>query len=296
MAKAQTWCPPGAVWHYTWMPYAADPKSGVIEDRYVGDTVVLGKTCKKIVGTFTGKMTASSPVISFPFRRSYTYLEQGVLYVYSNHTFDTVVNWNAAVGDQWLRNTLPGECNARRAVKVIYIDQVKVNDVSLKRVVTTYSNTIRTNNGPQPTNTTDEIIDRVMTTNKYIFPMYCEMDYRLDHYSYFGELICYEDDQFPMFKRKGFTDCFYITSSNELLLKEYGIRILTEEKVRYLEIKKAGTYSVRLTTIMDKKIKEWKNAEGKQLLTLKGLDDGLYLLKITTPEGLVLTIKIGIFQ
>lgn len=294
--RAQTWCPPGAVWHYTWMPYTADPKSGVVEDRYVGDTVILGKECKKIVGTFTGKMTPTSPVISFPFRRSYTYLEQGVLYVYSHQRFDTVVNWNAAVGDQWLRNTLPGDCNARRAVRVIYVDQIKLNDVSLKRVVTSYSNTIRTNSGMQPTHTTDEIIDRVMTQNKYIFPYYCEKDYRIDYYTYNGELICYEDDKFPMYKRKGFADCFYITSENELLLREYGITIINEEKNKFFEIKKPGTYAITLTNLFHQKISTSIRQHGKQTIPSIGLPPGFYFLNIATPDGQILNQKIGIYE
>src|SRR6218665_3971676 len=127
-SHAQTWCPPGSVWTYTVIQWGTitQPKSGVIKDAYLGDTVINGITCKHIRGTFKGKLSQWSPTVTVNnYRESYSYLNNQVLYTwtydsYNNlNTFDTLVNFNASVGDKWLKNRYFGTCNSRQVITVI---------------------------------------------------------------------------------------------------------------------------------------------------------------------------------
>lgn len=297
---AQEWCPPGAVWHHTWVPHPFHNQyKGTVEDRYVGDSTITGKLCKKIKGTFIGTTGpyGSGPVDTIEnFRRSFTYLEDSVLYIYNGSGFDTVVNFNAAIGDQWLRNTynLGSFCNARRAVTVIDTNRIMINNFNLKRIVTTYSNTFTYGNNTYTNTVVDEIVERMMTNSKYLFPMYCEADNMTDLYIYNGELICYEDEKFSIYKRAGFSTCSYVTSVIELTAEAIGLRMHPNpaNSLLNVDIKKADNYLIQVRDVLGKSLIEKTSKGGTLQLELGDFDLGIYFLSITTRSGLSISEKI----
>ena len=282
--------PFGATWHHTLIPipFNSMMAKGVVKDEYVADTMINTKLCKKISGTFTGT-PAFNPNVTIiqNYRRSFSYLEDSVLYAWTGTGFDTIVNFNAAIGNQWLRNRLGGSgCNQRNLVTVIDTNRITINNVSLKRIITTYTNSVQGFNGTYTVSITDEIIERIMTTNKYIFPVYCEMDNTTDFYQYDGELICYEDRSFPQYRRNGFNSCDYPTTLPELK-GDGNIHVFPNPAFNTVQIETPvrGTYKMELSDATGKIVRTAVLDGNKHLVELGDLKNGIYMLKISDPNG-----------
>ncbi|MBX3165469.1 MAG: hypothetical protein KF900_13420, partial [Bacteroidetes bacterium] len=114
-AQDTTWCPQGATWYFEYSQnfYSmAMVKNGYVELKYTGDTTINKIVCKKIIGKFSGctscwhrNLSVYPKVVIHNFRTYYTYENNGVIYLYNKNSskFDTVVNFNANIGDKWLR-------------------------------------------------------------------------------------------------------------------------------------------------------------------------------------------------
>lgn len=137
---AQKWCRPGAVWQYHYWSGLLSV-DGDLELYYSGDTVVNGKTCKRISGIFMGKdfprYTSMSYTVDYQRSRYHTYEENKVVYVQSGSSFDTVVDFGAKIGDRW-RVLGWNDCPYQHFWKVYEIDSVTVNGQSLKVIRTSF--------------------------------------------------------------------------------------------------------------------------------------------------------------
>ena len=285
------------------------PKSGVIKDAYLGDTVINGITCKHIRGTFKGKLSQWSPTVTVNnYRESYSYLNNQVLYTwtydsYNNlNTFDTLVNFNASVGDKWLKNRYFGTCNSRQVITVINTGTVMINNVTLKKIVTTYSNTVYSMSGTYTMTATDTIIERIMSRSSFMFPMHCEVDSIYDGYLYNGDFLCYEDNSFASYQRAGTNGCEYIPDGlRKLQLSEGSIRIypnpasgmVTAEAENF---NGSGYYQLSIVNLLGQEVmhRTVEFTQNKLQLDLSVLEKGVYFLRISDPENLQAIEKISV--
>lgn len=306
---SQSWCPPGAVWTHTIIPWGSitQPKSGVVKDVYVGDTVINGITCKHILGTFKGKLSQWSPTVTLNnYRQSYSYLSNQVLYTwtydaYNNlNTFDTLVNFYAAVGDKWLKNRYFGTCNSRQAITVINTGTVMINNIVLKKIVTTYSNTVYSMSGTYTLTATDTIIERIMSRSGFMFPMHCEVDSIYDGYLYNGDFLCYEDSSFASYQRAGTNGCAYVPDGlQEQGLYQFNIRLypnpcsgsLVLESEHFVE---HGLYKVSILDAMGQYIyqKEIRALNGQVRLSTEALSVGMYYVQVSDKKGVLAAEKL----
>ncbi len=97
---AQDWCPPGARWTYT-DSSLVDGVAGYHVTEYVGDTIISGTACKKLVNTRNQLIGGS--VQSWPSYFNYTYSAGGVAQVINQQLngWDTLYWFTAAPGDHW---------------------------------------------------------------------------------------------------------------------------------------------------------------------------------------------------
>jgi hypothetical protein len=212
-ARSQSFCPPGATWNYTLYSWGMQPLVGIVTDKYVGETVINGKTCKHIVGTFKGFNAAQSPTTTvFNFRNHYAYEDNGVVYAtiansYTDTPFDTVVNFNAKIGDKWLRPRLINfSCIARKPITVVDTGHIFINNVRLKQIVTYYFNSYLLGNATQYVSVFDTIIEKIMSRNHFMFPQYCESN-SYDFYLYKTPFLCYQDDNFGFYQKTPNVNC-----------------------------------------------------------------------------------------
>lgn len=308
--NAQTWCPPGAIWSYTMISSIgglSQPISGVINDQYRSDTVINSKVCKHIVGAFKGKLSGGSPVTLIgSYRESYTYENNKVLYVWAYspfdnvNTFDTVVNFKAAIGDKWLKNRWKGTCNSHRPVTVTDTGHVIINSQSLKRIVTSYSAAYSYASNTYTFLVIDTLIEKIMHPSKFMIPEYCEIDNATDGGVYNGEFLCYKDSLFPNYQRPGTASCGYIADGlNERVNNNFPGRIYPNPTSAQLLIESelfnpSELYGIVITNLLGQCVArlELKILSNHISLDLSALDKGIYCLQLRDKSGLLANEKI----
>ncbi len=195
--NAQTlWSPPGATWHYE-LRYIFSNIISYAKIEYVGDTLIKGKTCKKLVKTAPSGLSCLD---GYP--TSYTYADSNKVYLYSPllDTFTVMYDFNANTNDTW--DMLIDSCSY--TITVDTTDFVIINGDTLKRLYVTGI-------------FGGEIIERLghmgyMLPHQYEFfcaSLPCDGAYAI-------KLNCYEDSTFALYKTDSLAcDTVYFTSIAE---------------------------------------------------------------------------------
>lgn len=202
-AFAQTWCPPGAVWHYRDYDHYLK-RDVVIEYRYERDTILLNKKCHVLDGTMAGKLNYYDSFFVAPTARFFTYLDNNVIYLYNAGSFDTVVDFSAKVGDRW---RIPGGCG-NNVMTVTDTGHAVINGHFLKTIKVSYKEYDLEDDGMDdddsllfPMETT--IYERLIKTDGMRVP------FLLNCYQMHGfhrTFSCYKDDSFQLYNPWG-QDC-----------------------------------------------------------------------------------------
>lgn len=222
VSNAQTWCPVGATWHYfdgflAWTSY----KSGVTELKFTNTVTVNSVLCKEILETFTGiSGTPSSPLSTYTVETFITYDANKVYYLYDPYAnvFDTICNFNATIGNKWRAPKLPKNINPvcsypRPVLTVLDTGHVIINSVFLKKIIVQngYNNLI------------DTIVEKIGGFNNFFTPHdNCSIIIAGAPY---GSFICYEDPNFPLYKKTSTVNCNYDPTSIEENTDDYNISI-----------------------------------------------------------------------
>ncbi len=308
---AQGWCKPGATWHYKnyhlgqAMGESANSSyiDGVSECRYVSDTVISGITCNHITSTFRGVKNGLMPYTTFTNDKNYyTYENNKVIYARSAGSFDTIVNFNATIGDVWRRNTLGGICNGRGLVTVTDTGRILMNNLALKKIVTVYSNTFVISNTTYTVSRVDTIIERLMNRNDFMFPMYCETNNpQLDNPTLQNpQFKCYEDDNFLLYKKAAFAKCeFDAVGIGELNAGRLPLRLYPNPSTGNITLESdhlepEGSYTLKLVNALGQCVlQQQMSVVNKRLqLQLEGLSTGLYQILVSDKSGLLAAEKI----
>ncbi len=312
--SAQGWCKPGATWHYKifnigpsiGLPFGYWNINGVEKYQYTGDTVLNGINCNIVISTFSGYLNSYSATATVApnFKRYYTYQNNKVVYAWSpsTGTFDTIVNFNAAVGNKWLRNRLGGTCNKRGVMTVVDTGRVLINNLSLKRVVTTYTNTYTWGNSNNYTVTaTDTLIERIMNRNNFMFPMYCEADTpRLDQPTlYTSDFKCYQDNNFALYKKTSTTLCDFDVGFDELSGHNIPLKIYPNPCSGQVTLEsdvliQGDLYTIDLLNVLGQSVRKHEiKPAGRQLVTDLGhLPGGIYYIQLRYKEALLANEKL----
>ena len=175
--KSQNWCPPGATWRTSAFGNIAG-YDAIVEYKYQGDTIVLNTPCKLIKGVLNGlavPVTGMATYTTLPNYRSYVSYEQNsVLYLFNGQSFDTLVNYNASVGDTW-RTINP--CRSRQTFTVTYKGISSIGNLNLRTIAVNFIDTVILNGTPQLDTNSYTFIERIMSplvNYKNLMPMYCQ--------------------------------------------------------------------------------------------------------------------------
>ncbi len=186
---AQNWCPPGATWyHRMYIPY-----NGHVKLQVTGTVSINNITCFNMNGVFTGQtQQPNGPVTSMNLYSLNTYESNGVIHIYNTSTqlFDTIANFNASIGDKWLKLELPpGNCQPSNRVALTVIDtgHVIINGISLK----TLSLSVPWGSSSY----THVAVERISSTTGFLAPY---ISCLLDSPGY-GDFVCYSDNNFPTY-------------------------------------------------------------------------------------------------
>jgi hypothetical protein len=213
LSFSQNWAPAGAKWHYTYIGFS----SGYVEIANVGDTIISGQTCQKLQKTFNGLQFGVTPT-TYIFDTSYTYENNGVVYVLEQNQWKTLYNFNATVGEHWPMAPMPefGGCTVNSQLKVLATGTKVINAQTLKYLVVDFCNPDLTSQGFQ-----DTIIEKIGFTSSYMLPFdMCTMAFDGNEG---GPFRCYSDDNFSTYKPFYANDCEYLVGVEENQMHELAI-------------------------------------------------------------------------
>lgn len=169
MVLAQSWCPPGATWTYTYTN--GWTVNGVARFTYVADTVIAGTPAQKITWHVDGTQMGSPISVDNP--PIFTSVNGDLVNILTDAGFDTLYYFGAVPGDGWGIATVDGSPSFGEVV-VTDTGTVVIDGVSLRRLITG----------------SDTITERVGASFAFMLPW---NQYILDEAG--GPLRCYTDDQ-----------------------------------------------------------------------------------------------------
>lgn len=282
LAKAQesaTWCPQGAVWHYTFYDYATYSPPQCFSLYYSGDEIIGGKLCKRI----SEKSCETDAVPKSPTRYEndkYTYEEDGVIYYFEpeTQTFDTLYNFNADIGDQWNVTYWGITTN----VVVLEVSTVEINGFSLRQLRLRYS--------CEWNEFENEIVvcERIGNIQGHLFAFLgnCIEDGEETTSS----LRCYQDDEFPLYETGIVPYCDYQhVSINET--EPYSQLSVFPNPTNGKEVtisfpeQISGETEITVSDMLGKIVKTVVLGQNGGTISVAGLPAGVYLLSAKNGEN-----------
>jgi hypothetical protein len=272
--RAQTWCAPGAEWHYraltTWP--SINYQDGYIRVASVGTVTALGQTCQNLSATFYGiRFSVNSPsVVVNNYFTLITYENNKVYYAYntSTNSFDTLVNFNAQPGDKWTLYREGTNCSMPRSIIVVSdTGHIVINGQNLRTINNYY-------------------IEKIGSIGSMIPFNNCNVDGEG-----MGTFVCYSDNNFPLYKKPGYTlPCDFTTvGRDEFTLEGIELKMFPNPGTELVKIEFSGEndtehFQVQIVDLLGKRVLEINAAEEINISSLKV---GLYTLNIIS-EGRVL--------
>lgn len=193
------WCPPEAEWYYDGKGQAGPFTYNLI--RCVGDTVVEGKICQKLLKEWYYGLP-NSTIIKEELGVSLTYVIDSTVYIVHETMFDTLYAFTAIPGDTW---NLPcyeiyennGLCDRDAVVTVLDTLTLLINNNSLKTLVLEYHFGDPFEPGINVV-IRDTVIERIGTINHYLLPW--DMLNEYFDVQEGGSFRCYSDNTIGQFK------------------------------------------------------------------------------------------------
>ncbi len=260
---AQNWAPSGAKWHYTYIGFFP----GYVEISNVGDTIIAGQTCQQLQKTFNGLGATNI------FDTSYTYENNGVVYVLEQNQWKILYNFNAAVGEFWPMAPMPdfGGCTVNSQLKVLATGTKTINAQTLKYVVVDFCNPDLTSQGFQ-----DTIIEKIGFTGSYMLPSdFCTIQFDGNEG---GPFRCYSDDNFSTYKPFYANDCEYLVGVEENQMLELAIFPNPSAGQLYIE-SELPLENIQLTDAIGRTIQSFDLQAGVNQMRFSSLHPGTYFIR-----------------
>ena len=210
-SKAQMWCTSGAEWHYG---HQEGPPFlySYLKLNYVSDSMINTITYKKLKTVRYGNgFVTNYPLILLN--------DNNKLITLFNGNIDTLFNFNAIIGDKWLRVRI-GDPNldvTRRYVTVLDTGHVVINTVSLKKLILSY----QVGGWPTATVTTynDTVYEKLGSIRYFLNPASIEKSTMTTDVGFYvnGDFRCYSDNSFMLYHKPGSLNCTDVVGINELI-------------------------------------------------------------------------------
>jgi len=284
LTMAQVWAPSGATWHYDW---AAMWYSGYVKIKYIGDTIVDGKSSKILIKErFTYDWVNhiySNNVIGY----EYTYLENNIVYYYRYGQFFKLYDFNSVANDSWKVAgwDLSHPCGDTAIVVVDSTGFTTINSISLRY--------LKVSPGPNSywAFSSDTIIERIGSLG-YMFP---EPTCLVDVYEG-GPLRCYYDDSFGLYERGSAPACDYITglADNHPERNFFKVYPVPATSIIILEFTRQvkGKMMIEIFDILGNKMKNIETDKVKLIIDVEDLKSGIYFISVTDQSGFIWKQKI----
>lgn len=289
IVNAQNFCAPGANWRYKHLTMFVNAyRNGIEELKYTKTVVVNGETCAEISRTFTGQIGGPTSVVNtYTFASIYTFERNSVYYIFDGgtNTFDTIVNFNASIGDKWECpfNFIP--CSVKPKVTVTGIGQMNINSHTLRYIVV---------NGGW--SSIDTVVEKIAGFNHFFAPYYkCVFD-APNH----PDFICYSDNNFPLYQKYQAHNCYYDVGLKEQENYNGILSVYPNPSFDKLRINFSGNsnlnqaMSVIIYNSTGKKVIE-RNFVENDVIDISQLSVGVYYIKLNA-EKLHYDTKFSVYR
>lgn len=274
IVQAQFWCVPGAEWshYYSYTDQATDlTEVGILDSRYIGDTMVNGQVCQRIVHDYFYDVQGGPQDQHRSGNPTVTRIEDGVVLILSPFSgqFDTLLWLGAEPGDHWKVYS----ANARWLVGAV--DTVEMDGVQLRRMaapwvnMTTFSQ-IRS----------DTIYERIGPEWSFVFyPANVFVGFQ--HF----DLRCYRDHEMQWTRGAGFT-CQFPTTIEPVRDDEAG-PIFPNPGSDHLNVRvrERSVAEVWVTDAMGRTVVRGTTLEGKASLNTAHWPSGVYHVRLTNEDA-----------
>lgn len=288
--KAQYWCTPGSEWHFD-HKYFNNP--GYRSWKYLYDTTIAGNTCNKIKVNSTVAPT-NWPVTQF-INYVYTYSSNKVVYIKDvtqlSNSFDTLFNFNAAIGDKWRMAPVSRAFCAAGHVIVLDTGNASIQGQTLHWLKVNYLSASK--------NSIDTIFERLGALN--VFPYWPDniCPGAIDGEEG-GQLRCFSDSQITGYKHAYTNDCNYYPGYNVGLATPEGqdkqVRMFPNPATDALTIEAAHLSgrdcTLQLTDLLGRVIFSQAFDHAPVHLNMSKVQSGIYLVKLKEGDELRHTHKI----
>ena len=308
-AKSQVvFCPPGATWNYVEKGIIAGI-DGIMEFKYTNDVMVNGINCKLIQGSFKGSRIGYTINGNAGFQNVVDYKvyeNNKVIYLYNGSSFDTIINFNAVIGDKWreLYRAQSVRCSNRRGYyTVIDTSHITINNISLKRIQAAYYKVPLAIGIPSVLTFTTYFVERLMFQgsifNTYgdLFSYYCNYNDINENPSFY--LLCYHDDTFSTYQTSA-RNCDDLTGITNTKSQSFNIQLYPNPTNGLLTINfesadHMGNCEIKLIDVLGvTEILHLNKSKqiGEIRLDLSPLQNGIYFLQVWDHGKLIANEKV----
>lgn len=229
-------------------------------------------------------MFAPTGTVNVSIAKHFTYENNKVVYYYNiNSQFDTLFNFNASIGDVWLRVVSPhgGICNVlpRKPVEVLDTGTVMLNSVQLKKLVLKYTNVYMST---FTTTIIDTVYEKIGSKKNFLFPFVCEGALVDPDILAGGAFRCYFDNSFGNYNVT--TNCNYINNveQNDISAQETAVLFPNPTNDYLMFSSNQEIVSVRVMDVLGKEY-SFLLLDGR--LDVSKLNSGIYFLHATNQNG-----------
>jgi hypothetical protein len=276
--NAQIWCTPSSEWYFTHSPAFG---TGYKHWTYLYDTTIAGKNCNKIKDNTVGQSYWPPANVNYT-EYLYTYTNNKVVYIKDvfqtgTNNFDTLFNFNAAIGNKWRMAPTSNSFCASSFVTVLDTGRNTIQGQSLKWLKLNYYSA-----GNFTVNVNDTIYERFGALGVYPYWPYNVCPTMTDA-DQGGPLRCFSDNQINGYVHTWTTSCnYYYVGMKENEIENSSFTLYPNPANEFLMIRNTSKApkQVSVVNILGEAIlTENFSGESMNTLGILSLPKGIYFLK-----------------
>jgi hypothetical protein len=268
------WSPLQSEWYYNYNNFVIN---GYVHFACTKDTVYNSIPCRKIERQRAGYINGTHQLYYENYSPLYTYDDNGIIYMTDEHNeFDTLYNFNAALGDKWqaLKSPHVWLCDSDSYFLVEDTGHVILQSENLKWL------SVQFISGSNSVLIADTIFEKVGTTHLYMLPHdFCNG--MIDGQEG-GSFRCYTDSNLS-FKRFEICDTVYGYDAVTDLMKEY-ISVFPNPASDVLNISTGSNYAdfdIVITNCLGQIVSTNHYPAAKNIaINIASIPEGIYSLQL----------------
>jgi hypothetical protein len=236
---------------------------GYARYQYIGDTVIAGNNAQIISMHAEGYDFSMQTNFSWDQGPYFTTVDGGLVSLWTGSAFDTLYNFSASIGDQWLMN-VPDGSTPFVVVSVTDTGTTDIDGVPLRYIVTEL-------NGSG----SDTIMERLGSLSHQLVPWSMSITDQMD-----GPLRCYSDGEIDQRQSWWAYGCESVLGADELSLAAGPFLFPNPGTDHFALSLPPGLHSVTLFDATGRMLLQQHTPDARATINTASLPSGIYLVKV----------------